>query len=288
MDALTMLVLSQLVIHRPPGRSPYSMEPVVECGLNPADPSCELERVCNTPAFWCAKPRWSGSRNAWVRVETRETALRRYAEFADTLVRTVRHLTRCVDSEGVAVESCHRVRWWRGSQDLSLVATTIAIFESGLAEGTMYGHPPLGRGADGEVCMMGLMPQYTPQYATWLPEDERKRLSKAPYKEVEAWAIGALHGKENLERCLEVSLRQLVRHHRACRSVPGMFAAYASGDCGYQGKTVGMRYGLLNKMRRVREGKLPDWAVAALAPERPAEPAPSARTESAAPTPPPG
>jgi hypothetical protein len=243
------------------------MEPMAECGVNPAEPECELERACDTPAFWCAKPRWSKSRGYWARVETKETALRRYAEFSDLVVRTVRHLTRCVDEDGVADEDCERVRWWRGSKDLSLVVVTIAINESGMAEGPMYGHPPLGRGADGEVCMMGIMPQYAPPYASWLAPEERKRLSKASYKEAEAWAMRDLHGKENLGRCLEVSIRELVRHRRACKSDGGMFASYASGRCNYQAKTVQHRISLLNKMRRIRteDAKLPKWAAGVLA-----------------------
>jgi hypothetical protein len=269
MDALTALVLSQLVLHRPPGKSPYSMEAMDECGLNPAAAECELERVCKEPVFWCAKPRWSKARNAWVRVETRATGLTRYAEFADTVVRTVRRLTRCVDEEGVAMEDCQRVRWWRGSQDLSLVVATIAIFESGMAEGPMYGHPPLGIGADGEVCMMGLMPQYAPPFARWLPEEERTRLFKAPHREIRSWAMAELQGPTNIGRCLEVSIRELARHRRVCKSDYGMFSAYAAGHCRSWAKTIRLRVKLLDRMRRSKP-ELPAWARVQLGSSAPA------------------
>lgn len=259
MDALTLLLLSHLVFHKPPGRSPYSFEVVPECGINPSVAECELKRTCDIPAFWCAKPRWSDSRSAWTRIETKETGLKRYAKFSDLVVKTVRGLTRCVDSEGVAVESCERVRWWNGSQDLSLVIGTLAIFEAGLAEGPMYGHPPLGRGADGEVCMLGVMPQYAPKYATWLPKEERDRLYKSSYKEIEEWAIRDLHGSNNLERCLEVSIREIVAHKRACKSDFGMFSAYASGKCNSSAKTVPLRMQLLNRLRASKP-ELPEWA----------------------------
>ncbi len=260
MDKLTLLLLSQLVFHRPPGKSPYSLEEMHECGRDRAAPACALERVCDEPAFWCAAPRYSASRGFWARVETRETGLERYADWSELVVSTVRRLTRCTDAEGVADESCVRVRWWRGSKDLTLVVAVLSVFEAGMAEGPMYGHPPLGRGADGEVCALGLMPEYAPRYAMWLPAEERKRLSEAPYREVEAWALAELHGPHNLGRCIEVAIREIVAWRRICKSDAGMFAGYAAGRCGHQGKTVMMRTNFLNRMRRSTP-PLPTWAA---------------------------
>lgn len=285
MHAEALLLLAQLVVHRPPGRSPYSFETMPECGLDPAAAACELKRLCPEPAFWCAKPRWSASRGAWVRVERREAALARYALWAERVNRVVRRLARCVADDDVADEDCHRVRWWGGTRDLNRVVGVLSIFEAGLAEGPMHGHPPLGRGADGEVCALGLMPQYAPAYATWLPPDERKRLAKGSYRDVEAWALRDLHGEKNLDRCLEISIRQIVRHRRACKNDWGMFAAYASGHCkpGSQQaqKTATLRTSLLNKMRGGTPA-LPQWADAEIAKLYPQlKPKPPAAPESA-------
>ncbi len=260
MDTLTAFVLAQLLVHKPPGKSPYSMEAMQECGLDAKMAACKIEPVCKIPAFWCAKPRWSASRAAWVRVETKITGLHRYKHFAERVVHQTRYLTKCVGKDGVAVEDCWRAPWWRGSQDLSLVLATLGIFEAGMAEGPMYGHPPMGRGADGEVCMLGIMPQYAPKYASWLPKEERERLAKAPYKEIEAWAMRDLHGPENLDRCIEISIREIVDWRTLCKTDYGMFSGYASGKCDSGAKTIEMRRSLLNKMRRTR-AKLPKWAT---------------------------
>lgn len=255
---LAIILLSHMVTHRPPGKSPYSFESIQECGLSSENPECQIEPVCKEKAFWCSPPRWSEARNSWVKVETKESAIIRYAGLAEDLAFTSRYITRCIDETGLANESCERAPWWRGAQDLALVGTVIAVFESGLAEGVQGGHPPLGIGNDGEICMMGIIPQYAPMYATWLPRDERKKLTNSSFQDLNEWAKRDLHGSKNVRHCMEISLRQLVRHRAACKSDYGMFSGYAGGRCNLTDKTVGMRYSFLNTIRR-RTPKLPEW-----------------------------
>ena len=78
-SALAKSLLAIAVAHVPPGRSIYSAEVMPECGTDPEKAACPLARVCDRPSLLCAPPRWSKARNAWVRVESQEAGLRRYA-----------------------------------------------------------------------------------------------------------------------------------------------------------------------------------------------------------------
>jgi len=267
LKTLAALILAQMVLHKPPGNSPYSFEAVPGCGSDPLHATCDATRpVCDRKGdFRCAPPRWSESRQAWVKVETREAGLKRYAALAEDGAAVIHRITRCTDEWGVADESCERAKWWRGGEDLGFVFATLGIFEAGLAEGPQGGHPPLGIGADGEVCMLGIMPEYAPPYAMWLPKKEREELTKTTRAEKRAWAMRELHGQANIRHCIEVSLREVVTARRRCTGDTGMFSSYASGSCITSAKTVPMRVSLLNKMRATKP-IMPGWATSMLSP----------------------
>jgi hypothetical protein len=234
MCPLAQVILALAISHAPPGRSLYSFEPEPACGTDAKVPSCELQRVCEDPAPFCAAPHWSKPRSSWVRIESRETAIRRYARVAEAAALTANRLLTCTDSHGAKDAECQRDDWPDTERSLALAALTVALHESGLREDIMFGHPPLGRGPAGEVCLLQVATDQAPLYAHWLQSSERMRISRSPV-ERERFARKLLgDSPEALEHCFEVGMRMLIRSRNACSAsqVPwehGMFAMYGSG-----------------------------------------------------------
>lgn len=227
---LAQAVLALAIAHAPPGRSPYSFEALPNCGTDRHHATCELKRVCTDPSPLCAPPRWNAARQAWVRVESRPTAVRRYARIATVLSGTAQQMKHC---EGGAA-ACREVRWPGSTRSLALAALTVALYESGLREDVESGYPPLGRGPAGEVCLMQIAPEEAVKNAAWLSADDRARLSANPHAR-ERFARTLLgDSKQALERCFEIGMRMLARARRSCSGAGaswayGMFSMYGSG-----------------------------------------------------------
>lgn len=220
-------LLALAIAHAPPGRSPYSLEVVPECGTDRARPECKLERRCTEPKLSCRAPRWSRARNAWVRVEPRRTAIRRYSAIATAIDRTARELAACTKPE------CEPLKWPGSTRSLALAALAIALHESGLREDIQFGRAPLGRGPAREACLVQVSPKQAPLYASWVPQGQRQALADDRERR-EAFAETLLgDSPAALGRCFEVGMRMLARARRACRStVPwsyGMYSMYGSG-----------------------------------------------------------
>ena len=234
MCPLAQLILALAITQATPGRSLYSYEPLPACGTDPKAPQCEVTRVCEEPGPHCAAPRWSKPRSAWVRVESRETAIRRYGRIARAAAVTANRLVTCKNEAGVVDPNCEPENWPDSERMLALAGLTVALHESGLREDIMNGHPPLGRGPAGEVCLVQVAVDQAPLYASWLPAEERKRVSRHPVLR-ERFAKTILGGEQAaLERCFEVGMRMLVRSRNACASSSkswehGMFAMYGTG-----------------------------------------------------------
>jgi hypothetical protein len=276
-DFARMLLL--LMLQAAPKASPYSFEPVSECGTDPKAPTCELARVCDERHhFRCKPPRWSASRGAWVRVETAETRIRRFRPIAETIARAALMQTRCRDRDGSVVESCEPAGWPEGPSTLALAALTTAVWESGMREDIQYGHPPVGRGTGGEACPMQMMPAQILAVATWIPKKERRELAESmTWRERRDWGARAvLEGPNALYHCFVAGMNHLARARRSCqgRGLEWSFAMWSRYGTGKTCAAYGIaddfalkRARTLGKFRRLwapKDAKLPAAVRAAL------------------------
>jgi hypothetical protein len=228
--SLAQLVLALAIEHGHPGRSPYSYEPVVECGSDSVRPLCELKPACADSAPQCRPPKYSRVRGAWVRQESRETALSRFAKVATALSKTVKRLTSCT---GESRTNCEPIAWSGGERTLALAGLTVVLHESGLREDIMFGHPPLGRGPAGEACLMQVAVDQAPLHASWLTPEQREQIARQPQRREQLARTLLGDSPAALERCFEVGLRALARARRSCEGSgsweTGMFSMYGSG-----------------------------------------------------------
>ncbi|HLV21784.1 MAG TPA: hypothetical protein VKZ49_12905 [Polyangiaceae bacterium] len=226
MNPLTKALLALAITHAPPARSPFSLEPMPACGSDPAAPTCELEPVCAEPNLSCRPPHYSKALKTWVRYESRESAVRRYAEIAEAIATTAGSLMKCKD------ESCEQLTWPGGTRTLALATLTVALHESGLREDVQIGRT---RGSAGEACLVQVMPEQAPYYASWLPEPERELTAKDPKLREQFAQTLVGRSPEALSRCFEVGMRMLARARLACGSHPkgwqwGTFSMYGTGN----------------------------------------------------------
>jgi hypothetical protein len=233
-DALASTILALAIAHAQPGHSPYSLEPVPECGTDARHPSCPLEPVCELPVFYCKAPRWSAPRNAWVRVESPDVAKCRYARIAQAIAATARKLHECRDEQGSTLPTCAPIGWPGSTKALALSMLTVALHESGLREDVQSGLPPLGRGPGGGACLVQVRPSQAPIHASWL--SSRQRESIQADRQQRARFVQTLLGEDPgaLRRCFEIGARMLVRARLSCgaSTVPwdhGMFSMYGTG-----------------------------------------------------------
>lgn len=231
---LAELVLLLAVDNGHPGRSPFSLEPAPECGTSATEPACTPTRYCDDPAPSCRAPRYSAPRHAWVRMETRRTAERRFAQISKSLASTAMRLASCQSASGEALAGCQPLDWPSSERSLALAALTVALHESGLREDVQFGYPPLGRGPRGEACLMQVAPDQALAHAVWLAAGERERISTSA-REREQF-LGSLLGDSPaaLERCFELGMRMLVRARKGCGRAGvawdfGMFSLYGGG-----------------------------------------------------------
>lgn len=234
MAPLNEAILALAIANAPPGRSPYSLELLPECGSDPRTPSCEIKPLCPEPLMTCRPPRWSALRNAWVRYERPEAAVRRYARIADAIVDTAQALVSCKGADEALPARCEPAGWVDDARTLALASLAVALHESGLREDIQFGRPPLGRGPAGEVCLVQVAPEQAPLYASWLPK-ERRELVAADAKLREEFARTLLgETPVALRRCFEVGMRMLARSRQACAGASrswdfGMFSMYGTG-----------------------------------------------------------
>ncbi len=237
---LKEMLFALMVSHAPGGKSIYSHEPVVACGPDKGAPLCELKPSCTKPSVLCRKPRWSAFRSAWVIPERKPTAHARYRVIATALAKVSQRVVLCLGADSGLLEDCKPARGWpRGTdQDASLAIATLvaAMQESGLREDIQIGAPPLGIGPGGEVSLIQAMPEYVPEYADWIDDEERKRVVALPFKEKLAWVKGEVLGTDELavSKALSVGARMLARRRSGCRGKGSawhymMYSAYGTG-----------------------------------------------------------
>ncbi len=237
MGTIATAILTFYTAHANPGGSVYSFEALDACGKDPKTAACSLEPVCEKPSPLCAAPRWSAVRESWVRVESKDAALGRYRDIAESLERVATRLVDCKLLDGSVDLDCQPAGWPRGTgraRQLAFAAASVALHESGLREDVQVGAPPMGRGPAKETCVMQIMPTQVQALASWLPKAERTRAMKpAEHEELAKTLLG--RSPEALDRCVEVGMRNLARARAMCsgRGVAwdyGMFSAYGTGS----------------------------------------------------------
>lgn len=264
MTPLAVRLLALFLAHTGPGKSELSAEVMPECGRDKAHPTCDVRPLCSIPdAPSCAPPRWSEARGAWVRVESREAAARRYELASEELAGTAKYLVRCV-RDGVPDEACTPVTWPGGVETLALAMATTAIYESNLREDIMGGFAPAGRGPGGEACVMQPMPGTIRIHASWLTPEQRAEATDA---ELVAAVLGA--SRVPLRRCFEVGGRTLAslreQATRKCKGMPALYSMWALYGTGHKCSSVGIlddfaakRLATFEKFRK-QTPTLPDW-----------------------------
>ncbi|MEZ4226538.1 MAG: hypothetical protein R3B13_36665 [Polyangiaceae bacterium] len=264
MDALSLseLLLALAVTQAHPGRSPYSLEVMPECGTNAKQPTCEIAPACPDKAPQCRPPRYSTAHGAWVRMERRETAERRFAGIAQVLGATAERLVKCEGTDA----GCERLDWPGSPKSLALATLAVALHESGLREDVQFGRPPLGRGPQGEACLVQVALSQAPRFATWLPPAERERIAESPVRREKLAKSLLGDSPAALGRCFEVGMRMLARSRAACgkAGVPwdfGMFSMYGGGkSCNVPpiGRTRSKTFQRLTAARPVLPSELKD------------------------------
>jgi hypothetical protein len=225
-DSLAALLLSLAVQFAPPGRSPHSVVVASECGGDPRH--CAAEPPCDRPLLSCRKQRWSPRRGVWLRYEQEAEAIARYGHVIGVMAETA-HKFMTLQSQTSAEYQ------WPGSEtELALATLTVALHESSLRRDVQFGEGPLGRGPEGEACLLQLHLEQAPRFAAWLAEDEKEALGRS-YARREQFAQSLLgDDKAALSKCFFIGMRMLSRARAACSAsgagwADGMFSMYGSG-----------------------------------------------------------
>ncbi len=225
-DSLAALLLGLAVKFAPPGLSPHSQVVVSECGNEPGH--CAVGRPCDRPILSCRPPRWSPRRRVWLRYEQEDEATSRYRRVTEVIARTAHQYVAGQAKEAV------EYRWPGSATELALATLTVALHESGLRRDVQFGDSPLGRGPQGESCLLQLHLEQAPRFASWVPDDEKEALSRSRSRR-ETFAQSLLgDDRAALVRCFSIGMRMLARSRRACSAsghewVSGMFSMYGSG-----------------------------------------------------------
>lgn len=213
------ILFSLLVEKVPPGHTALSVMPVHACAAAQEVP--------------CEDARWSSFYGTWVRKEDEEAGRQRYRLAVAALVDSASALL-CLTPEGAVLEGCkpapgarspRGARWW-GVQRLSLLATAVAVMESGFREDVQVGRGwakkasddgGRGRGPGMEGCFMQAHPVIAWRFAEHAPSELRARAEGGDREAREA-VMQTLLGtsEEALRNCWSTGLRMLLQARAHC------------------------------------------------------------------------
>lgn len=131
-------LLAGIIALAPPGKSPYSVVAVPDCGDNPLKPACDLQ----------PRPAWSPLYKAFVRQENREEALARFLDIARSIEKVATDATRPTKGGDEEVPAM----WPWAAEDLARALATIAYHESGYRRDVQTG---VGKSALGDCGYWG-------------------------------------------------------------------------------------------------------------------------------------
>lgn len=229
---LAEALLALAIAEASPGKSPYSVEVMPECGRDRRAPACEVKPLCSEPSLACRAPRWSPSRRVWVRIESRNSAIKRFGTIATSIATTAGRLVSCTEERAQAGE-CEPIDWPNSARVLGLATLAIALHESGLRRDIQLGEPPLGRGPAREACLVQVSPRQAPLWASWVPQTDRRAIADSPRRREELAKSLLGDTPAAIERCVETGMRMLARARAACKRSRswsyGMYSMYGSG-----------------------------------------------------------
>ena len=163
-----------------------------------------------------------------MRLEQEAEAVERYRTITEVMARQAHELV--VAPRGGAEQAA-----WPGSErELALAVLTVALHESGFRRDVQFGEGPLGRGPEGESCLLQLQVDQAPRFAPWVSE-QASEMMKHNGKAREEFAQTLLGDEPAaLARCIQIGMRMLCRARRACGArgrdwAKGMFSMYGSG-----------------------------------------------------------
>ncbi len=167
-----------------------------------------------------------------MRIESRESAIRRFAGIAVAIADTAERLAAC-RAQSAEKKACVPLDWPGSSRSLGLATLAVALHESGLRRDVQLGELPHGRGPAREACLVQVSPRQAPLYASWVPKADRRAIADSS-KRREKLAKSLLGTSPvALGRCFETGMRMLARARGACTSSAswsyGMYSMYGSG-----------------------------------------------------------
>lgn len=215
-------LLALLLANVPPGQTFYSVEPA-PISMSHADAM------------------WSSHYQTWVVQESAETGTRRYEQFVGALVDEARALL-CADEEPDCAPYRGEASWKNAQpwtvEELVLLTTTTAIFESGLREDVQVGRGRSGepsddrgegRGPSNEACFLQVHPVIGWRFADASPE-LRKAAEQGDPEAREVIASSLLGtGRKAVASCLRTGMRMLIHARAHCAwAAPTTPWAYAT------------------------------------------------------------
>jgi hypothetical protein len=247
MTELGAYVLGLVLLGFTPGRSPFSLERLPECGTDPKQARCNVAPVCpqtmascanpETTKPCCAVPKWH-KELGWVRTENRDVGTERLKVVAQALA-------------DAAEEEAAGWREPGGARDLSRAMISAFGWSTGFREDIQTGRM---RGPGGEACLSDMRIKTLRLFVA--PE-----LRDLPEPELVDAVTGLDYASQR--QCMGAGARAMVQARRVAgwkctiKGRPKLlsaFAIYGTGNYCMTADVVGAKFKTLNEHRDIIVG----------------------------------
>jgi hypothetical protein len=266
---LSATLLAAMITLAPPGQSALSVLVDPSCGAAPGKPACDVR-----PA-----PSWSPFYKAFVRVETKDEALKRYALIARAIEKISVAMTTPTKRDDGTVEP---PPWPGSAEDLARALVTIAHHESSFRRDV---HSGVGPFALGDCAYWDRTGKRVPasqarKLGAFATSCQSVCLMQLNTGGLEGTRFG-FQGKEmvgldavSTERCFAAGARALVEARARCAKTltegwfPKTVASYVTGDaCETDAEWVTARVGTFTRVLSISDASLPREARALIDPD---------------------